>query len=187
MKRTGLGGRLGRAATGAAVVALAGGLAACGGNDSTVSSTPSVSATTSAPGSPGSTTADETPEGTAGNTRTPMSSAHPSDVPKTAPPETPQALPSDYPGPTQTELTDRDHRFVDALTSQDIAFADDASAAVSAADYVCAADDGGVSDDQVHATVLASIALDAQNRDADIDAEADTTAFIDTARKKFCQ
>lgn len=186
MKRTGLSGRVGRAAAGAAVVALAGGLAACGGNDSTVSSTPSVSATTAATESAAPTTA-ESAEKSSGAAQKPTGAAEPTDVPKTAPPETPQALPSDYPGPTRTELTERDHRLVDALKSQNIAFAQDASAAVSTADYVCAADGGGVSDDQIHATVLASIALDAQNRDADIDAEADTAAFIDTARKTFCQ
>lgn len=161
-------------AAAAAAVALAGGLAACGGNDSTVSSTPSVS--TPAPtGSDG---------GAASATKT--VDPKPTDVPRTAPPETPEALPSDYPGPTDTAMTQQDKVFLDALRSQKIGFAEDSEAAVSAGNYVCAAQANNAPADQIHATVLASIALDAKARGAEIDAETDTTAFIETAESKLC-
>ncbi len=162
-------------AAAAAAVALAGGLSACGGNDSTVSSTPSVSTpapTSDAEGGATSPTKTVDPK--------------PTGVPRTAPPETPEALPSDYPGPTDTAMSQQDKVFLDALRSQKIGFAEDSDAAVSAGNYVCAAQANNAPADQIHATVLASIALDAKARGAQVDSEKDTTAFIETAQSKLC-
>ncbi|QDQ96372.1 DUF732 domain-containing protein [Tomitella fengzijianii] len=179
MKSTARRSRFGAVVAAAAVIALAGGLSACGDNESTVSSTPS--AATSAPAPTGAA-----PTGGADASAKPVD-PRPTAVPKTAPPETPEALPSDYPGPTDTALTQRDQVFLDALRSQKIGFADASDSAVSTGNYVCAAQGSDTPADQIHATVLASIALDAQARGVQVDAEKDTSAFIATAQGKLCK
>ncbi|WP_182358967.1 DUF732 domain-containing protein [Tomitella gaofuii] len=180
MKSTARRSRVGAVAAAAAAIALAGGLSACGGNDSTVSSTPS--AATSAPAPTGTAEAGAPSADASARPVDPRPTA----VPKTAPPETPQALPSDYPGPTDTALTQRDQVFLDALRSQKIGFADASDSAVSTGNYVCAAQSSNTPADQIHATVLATIALDAQSRGAQVDAEKDAAAFIATAQSKLC-
>lgn len=177
MRKAGRSGRFGAVMAAAAVVALAGGLSACGGNDSTVSSTPSAAATTSS---------DAGSSGTAETSKSQID-PKPSGAPQTAPPETPQALPSDYPGPTAAELSQSDHRFLDTLRSQDVAFAGNSDSAVSTGNYVCAAGADQVPADQIHATVLASIALDAQNRGDQADVEKQTDTFISTAQDTLCK
>lgn len=169
----------GRIAAAAVMIALAGGLAACGGNESTVSSTPSAVTPTAAPGA-GAAGGGAAATGTARVDPSPTGKA------ETAPPETPEALPTDYPGPTKTEITQQDQKFLDALRSEKIAFADASDAAVSTGNYVCAAQASDTPADQIHATVLATIALDAQARGAQVDAEAATTTFIATAQSTLC-
>ena len=162
----------GRALVAVALVAGVAGLtAACGGDGSTVSSTPSASAGQSS-----------------GGTTTPSSTVdpNPTEVPATAPAETPEAVPEGFPGPATADRTTGDQAFLDGLKAKNIEYSQGGDVALSAAQYICAAQDNAVPEDQMRQYVLAFVASDAQLLDIQIDADAVTDGYIATAQATYC-
>ncbi len=162
----------GRALVAVALVAGVAGLtAACGGDGSTVSSTPSASAGNSSSGP-----------------TTPSSTVDPSPtaVPSSAPAEAPEPVPEGFPGPDAPERTERDQAFLDGLTDKDIEYSQGGDVALSAAQYICASEANAVPEAQMRQYVLAFVASDAQLLGKQIDAEAVTDAYIATAQSTYC-
>ena len=162
----------GRALVAVALAAGVAGLtAACGGDGSTVSSTPSASASTTASGP-----------------TTPSSTVDPSPtaVPPSVPAEAPEPVPEGFPGPDAPERTARDQAFLDGLTDKGIEYSQGGDVALSAAQYICAAESNAVPEAQMRQYVLAFVASDAQLLGKQIDAEAVTEAYIATAQATYC-
>ncbi len=161
----------------ALVAGVAGLTAACGGDGSTVSSTPSASA-----GSGSSASADGSASATASSTVDPS----PTKVAPTAPGETREAVPEGFPGPAAPERSDRDKAFLEGLTEEGIEFSQNGDVALSAAQFICSAERESGSTDQVRPMVLAIVASDAQLLDKEIDAEAVADVYIATAQETYC-
>lgn len=163
----------GRALLAAAlVIGVAGLTAACGGDGSTVSSTPSASATQSSASSP----------------TTPSSTVEPSptEVPPTAPAETPEPVPEGFPGPETPDRSSRDQAFLDGLAAKGIDYSQGGDVALSAAQYICASEADAVPEAQMRQYVLAFVASDAQLLNLQIDAEAVTNDYIAVAQATYC-
>lgn len=167
----------GRGLTAIALVAGVASLtAACGGDDSTVSSTPSASASLSQ-------SASEPPA-----TQPPSATVDPSptQVAPTAPAETPEAVPEGFPGPAAPERSARDQAFLTGLADKGVAYSQNGDVALSAAQYICGAEREASSPDQVRPMVLAIVASDAQLMGKQIDGEAVTDVYIATAQATYC-
>ena len=167
-----------RTAIGRGLVALAlvGGVAAttaaCGGDGSTVSSTPSASAGAGQSGGT-STTAPSTVD------------PSPTEVAPTAPAETPEVAPEGFPGPAAQERSGRDQAFLDGLTDKGVAYSQNGDVALSAAQYICGAERES-SPEQVRPMVLAIVASDAQLLDRQINADEVADVYIATAQATYC-
>lgn len=158
----------------ALVAGVAGLTAACGGDGTTVSSTPSASAIVSPSASAAAPSAS--------SSVAPTSSA----VESTAPAEAPAPVPDGYPGPAAPDRTPRDQAFLDGLKAKNIAFSQNGDVALSAAQYICSAERDGTTPEQVRPMVLAIVASDAQLLDKQIDAEAVADVYIATAQATYC-
>ncbi|QBJ96692.1 DUF732 domain-containing protein [Rhodococcus sp. ABRD24] len=173
---------LGRTVAVSALTLVAGGLlAACGSDDSSATGSPtssSASPTTSAAVKSGASQTPAAPPVTvAGDAAT-------------APVEEPQALPSDFPGPTEIPLSPRGQAFLDALQKEGITPAAGGVIAISTADYICAAQQQGSSPGEVTTFVTAAVGSEAtaagQQLSAD-QAAKNAQVYIRVAQAQYCK
>ncbi|MFE3289577.1 DUF732 domain-containing protein [Rhodococcus sp. NPDC059234] len=167
-------------AVGALSAAAVGVLAGCGSDDSTASGNPTLT-TAQGTGSPTAqplATGIEVPPYTS-----PVVAA-------TAPPETPQAVPSGFPGPTEAPALDaRGKAFLDALRKGGVAPAGSGDVAISTANYICSAKANNVDDGEITAYVTgmagAEATLAGVTQSADQAAQA-AKVYIDAAQSTYC-
>ncbi|WP_433626569.1 DUF732 domain-containing protein [Nocardia sp. CA-120079] len=162
-------------------IAATGLLAACGNNDSTVSSTPTLSHTTTA----AATTSASSPASTsAGATGQP--SQAPETPADTATPERPQPVPTNAaPGDT-SKLTDKDKKFLDALKAAGIT-PSSPDIALSIGTYVCQGVAANASDQDLMTFATAMAGSDPSFDPAKMPVEQAGKIYIDTAKSTYCQ
>ncbi|MGW0045087.1 DUF732 domain-containing protein [Rhodococcus sp. NPDC003348] len=168
-------------AVGAFAVVTAGVLAGCGSDDSTASSTPTLTtaAGSGSPTVPPLATGIEVPAYT-----TPSVAA-------TAPPETPEAVPSGFPGPTEAPaLDDRGRAYLEALKKGGVTPADNGDIAISTANYICAAKASNVADEEILAYVTGMAGVEAGLSGAtpsEEDAAKAARVYMDAAQSTYCK
>ena len=141
---------------GVLAVAASSMLVACGSDDSTATGAPTSTTTAAATTTEASssTSAAESTTTTVAPTTSPGEAA-------TAPPEQPQAVPDDFPGPTESQIDNRGQRFLDELKSKGVTPAGNGDIAVSTANYICAAQAQGVAADEITTYVTANVGVEA--------------------------
>lgn len=165
------------------VLAIAAGglLVACGSDDSTASGSPSTTSTTTTQAT--TTSADETATSAAPDPAIPGEAA-------TAPPEQPQPVPEDFPGPTETQIDDRGQSFLDELKKNGVTPAGNGEIAISTASYICSAKSQDVPADEITTFVTANVGVEASASGNQITAEqAGQTAqiYIQAAENTVCK
>ncbi|WP_227997933.1 DUF732 domain-containing protein [Nocardia australiensis] len=165
----------------AVAIAATGLLAACGGNDSTASSTPTLSHTTTATQAPAaSSSANET----GGQAPAPESTQQTSPE---AEPERPQPVPTDAGPPAdESNLTDKDKKFLDALKTQGISTSSP-DIALSIGSYVCQGVAAGASEQDLTTFVNAMAGSDPSFDPAKMPVEKAGKIYLDTAKQTYCQ
>lgn len=158
-------------------IAATGLLAACGNNDSTVTSTPTLSHTTTA----AATTSAPTSAGATG-----QPSPAPETPADTATPERPQPVPTN-PSPADTsKLTDKDKKFLDALKAAGIT-PSSPDIALSIGTYVCQGVAANASDQDLMTFATAMAGSDPSFDPAKMPVEQAGKIYIDTAKATYCQ
>ncbi|MEV6337254.1 DUF732 domain-containing protein [Nocardia vinacea] len=158
-------------------IAATGLLAACGNNDSTVTSTPTLSHTTTA----AATTSASTSAGAPG-----APSPAPETPADTATPERPQPVPTNAsPGDT-SKLTDKDKKFLDALKAAGIT-PSSPDIALSIGTYVCQGVAANASDQDLMTFATAMAGSDPSFDPAKMPVEQAGKIYIDTAKATYCQ
>lgn len=158
-------------------IAATGLLAACGNNDSTVTSTPTLSHTTTA----AATTSAPTSAGATGEP-----SPAPETPADTATPERPQPVPTN-PSPADTsKLTDKDKKFLDALKAAGIT-PSSPDIALSIGTYVCQGVAANASDQDLMTFATAMAGSDPSFDPAKMPVEQAGKIYIDTAKATYCQ
>lgn len=163
-------------------VAAGGLLVACGSDDSTATGTPSTTTTTSAASSSSEPTTTE-PSSSAAPTTSPGEAA-------TAPPEQPQPVPEDFPGPTEAPVDARGQAFLDELDKNGVTVAGNGEIAISTATYICSAQSQGVPADEISTFVTANVGVEASASGTQMTAEqAGETAqvYITAAQNTLCK
>ncbi|MFF0816243.1 DUF732 domain-containing protein [Rhodococcus sp. NPDC003318] len=155
-------------------------LAGCGSDDSTASSTPTLTtaAGSGSPTVPPLATGIEVPAYT-----TPSVAA-------TAPPETPEPVPSGFPGPTEVPpIDDRGRAFLAELEEHGVTYADNGNIAISTANYICAAKQSNVADAEILAYVTGMAGVEAGltgGTPSEADAVMHAQVYIDAATSTYC-
>ncbi|WP_068272571.1 DUF732 domain-containing protein [Aldersonia kunmingensis] len=176
----------------ALAVAAAGVLTACG-DDSTATSTPtslSPSSTTAAAESSAAPEAtgtdaigtDAPPADATGTDAIPVSPGEAA----TAPPETPQAMPSDFPGPEAAPMGDAEKKYLAELKSEGIEYSGNGESAVVIANYVCAAQEAGEPDESIAVNVGAMAGVEQSLTGGDMDPAEAGQIYIDVAKSTYC-
>ncbi|MFI6366676.1 DUF732 domain-containing protein [Nocardia sp. NPDC050630] len=157
-------------------IAATGLLAACGNNDSTATSTPTLSHTTTAAATSASTSAAAT--------------GQPSQAPETptdtATPERPQPVPTNAVPEDTSKLTDKDKKFLDALKAAGIT-PSTPDIALSIGSYVCQGVAANASDQDLMTFVSAMAGSDPSFDPAKMPVEKAGRIYIDTAKSTYCQ
>ncbi|WP_068148995.1 DUF732 domain-containing protein [Rhodococcoides corynebacterioides] len=156
-------------------------LTACGGDDSSASSTPTPSASTTAEAQATS----EAPSATSSGAATITSGAATSGSAA----EEQEAVPSGYPGPTEVPRDPRSDAFLDRLRADGVTVAGNGDIAIGTANYICAAQSEGVAADQISTFVTANVGAEASASGTEISAEdaaATAQKYIDAARSTYC-
>ncbi|QLY31169.1 DUF732 domain-containing protein [Nocardia huaxiensis] len=166
----------------AAVAATAGLLAACGDNDSTATSTPTLAPTTTKPA------ASSTPGG--------ESPADPStsEQPQAAAPTTTVAVERPQPVPSQfvttpsdsPALSDRDKAFIEALKAKGITPAT-SDIAITAGNLVCQGKSQNAPEDQIITYVTAIAGSDPSFDESKMSVEQAGKIYYDVATSSYCQ
>ncbi|MFE4503452.1 DUF732 domain-containing protein [Rhodococcus sp. NPDC056743] len=168
-------------AVGSLTLITGGMLVACGSDDSTVTSTPpTTSAAASSSAASSSASASATTTASAAPT-SPGAAA-------TAPPEQPQSI-EGFPGPTEVEVSPEAQAFLDGLKAKGITPEGDGSIAVNTANYICAANVQGTSDEEILALVTAVVGSASTDGTAITSEQATANAqvYIDVANATFCK
>ncbi|MFD0362089.1 DUF732 domain-containing protein [Nocardia sp. GCM10030253] len=167
----------------AVALAATGLLAACGDNDSTASSTPTLTHTTTAAQPPATTSSAGGDTGQ----QAPAPEPPPQTPVETAAPERPLPVPTDAapPGDT-TKLTDKDKKFLEALKSQGVA-SSSPDIALSIGTYVCQGIAAGASEQDLTTFVNAMAGSDPSFDPAKMPVEQAGKIYIDTAKQTYCQ
>ncbi|TSE00742.1 DUF732 domain-containing protein [Skermania sp. ID1734] len=164
------------------IAAASGLLAACGGNDSTASSTPSSAGATSVTAS--ANPSSGAPNGGQNSAPAPTSPG----AAATAPPETPQAVPSGFPGPTEVPArTSRDKEFLEALKKAGVDVSGNGQSAIDIANYICAASQANSPQQQINVNVTAMAGVEANLTGSQMNPQDAAQVYIDTARKHYCK
>ncbi|MDI9933038.1 DUF732 domain-containing protein [Rhodococcus sp. IEGM 1354] len=170
---------------GVLAVAASSMLVACGSDDSTATGAPTSTTTAAATTTEASssTSAAESTTTTVAPTTSPGEAA-------TAPPEQPQAVPDDFPGPTESQIDDRGQRFLAELKSKGVTPAGNGDIAVSTANYICAAQAQGVAADEITTYVTANVGVEASAAGTQMNetqaAQAAQT-YIAAAQATYCK
>jgi hypothetical protein len=166
----------------AVAIAATGLLAACGGNDSTASSTPTLTHTTTATQPPVSSSAG----GDTGQ-QAPAPESTQQEPASTGAPERPQPVPTDAAPPADSStLTDKDKKFLDALKAQGISTSTP-DIALSIGSYVCQGIAAGASESDLTTFVNAMAGSDPSFDPAKMPVEKAGKIYIDTAKQTYCQ
>ncbi|MBO0853456.1 MAG: DUF732 domain-containing protein [Nocardia sp.] len=157
-------------------------LAACGGNDSTASSTPSVEApsTTVKPSASATTSA---PTSAGGGRPTPQQQPAPQQPAQ--PPsgsEQPQAITSSPPPP---QLTDKDKAYLAALSSRGVT-PSSPDIAIAAANYICTSQSHNVNPLEIRTYVTAMAGSDPGFDPHKMPVEQVAQTYLDTANQSYC-
>ncbi|WP_378735778.1 DUF732 domain-containing protein [Nocardia brasiliensis] len=162
-------------------IAATGLLAACGGNDSTASSTPTLTRTTAATQPPASST-------TSADTGQPAPAPEPEQTPEaTVAPERPQPVPAEAAPPADTsKLSDKDKKYLDALKQQGVT-PSTPDIALSVANYVCQGSASGASDQDLMTFVSAMAGSDPSFDPAKMPVEKAGQIYISAAKQTYCQ
>ncbi|CCQ14400.1 putative uncharacterized protein [Rhodococcus sp. AW25M09] len=161
-------------------------LVACGSDDSTATGAPP-STTTAAESTAEASSTTSAPDTTTTTTAAPTTS--PGEA-ATAPPEQPQPVPDDFPGPTASQIDDRGRSFLDELKKQGITPAGNGDIAVSTANYICAAQAQGVAADEISTYVTANVGVEASaagTQMTETQAQQAAQTYIDAAQATYCK
>ncbi|ASF13312.1 DUF732 domain-containing protein [Nocardia brasiliensis] len=162
-------------------IAATGLLAACGGNDSTASSTPTLTRTTAATQPPASSTPGDTAPPPA-----PAPAPAPESEQAPAPaPERPEPIESAPPADT-SKLTDKDKKYLDALKQQGVT-PSTPDIALSVAGYVCQGIASGASDQDLMTFVTAMAGSDPSFDPAKMPVEKAGQIYVSAAKQTYCQ
>ncbi|WP_306363286.1 DUF732 domain-containing protein [Nocardia sp. CC227C] len=172
-----------------AACAAAGLLAACGDNDSTATSTPTLSSTTSASSSAAPTTtesaAPESPQST--------ESAEPPAEPQAEPPaeentERPQPVPTEFVTPQSDApaLSDKDKTFIEELNKRGV-HPSSPDIALSAGNLVCQGKSEGAPEDQIITYVTAIAGSDPTFDPSKMPVEEAGKIYYEVASASYCR
>ncbi|MFG1790905.1 DUF732 domain-containing protein [Nocardia sp. NPDC049149] len=162
-------------------IAATGLLAACGGNDSTASSTPTLTRTTAAT----TPTAASTPGSDTSQQQAPAPEPEQPQAP-TAAPERPQPVPTNAAPADTSKLNDKDKKFLDALKQQGVT-PSTPDIALSVGNYVCQGVKSGASDQDLMTFVTAMAGSDPSFDPAKMPVEKAGQAYISAAKQTYCQ
>ncbi|MFC8045060.1 DUF732 domain-containing protein [Nocardia sp. NPDC057353] len=163
----------------AVALAATGLLAACGDNDSTATSTPSLTGTTTA-ASQAPSSAAPAPDQAA----TP--SAEATAPPADEAPERPEPVPTDaVPQADSGALGDKDKQFLEALAAKGVT-PSTPEIALSIGAYVCQGSAAGASDQDLMTFVSAMAGSDPSFDPAKMPVEQAGQIYLDTARQTYC-
>ncbi|MFF3221273.1 DUF732 domain-containing protein [Nocardia suismassiliense] len=164
-------------------IAATGLLAACGGNDSTASSTPTLTRTSAATQPPASSTS-----GADTGQQAPAPTPQPEQPPaETVAPERPQPVPAESAPPADTsKLTDKDKKYLDALKQQGVT-PSTPDIALSVANYVCQGTASGASDQDLMTFVTAMAGSDPSFDPAKMPVEKAGEVYISAAKQTYCK
>ncbi|MEK8069452.1 DUF732 domain-containing protein [Rhodococcoides navarretei] len=158
-------------------------LVACGSDDSTATGAPT--STTSA----AETTTEASSTTSAAETTTAAPTTSPGEA-ATAPPEQPQPVPDDFPGPTESQIDDRGTSFLDELKKQGVTPAGNGDIAVSTANYICAAQAQGVTAEEISTFVTANVGVEASaagTQMSETQAQETAQTYITAAQATYCR
>ncbi|RVW00100.1 DUF732 domain-containing protein [Rhodococcus spongiicola] len=163
---------------------VAGGLLVACGNDSSATGSPTTTAAAQSP-----STAPET-DGMTDEAQGSMDDGSMDEQSMNeASDEQPQALPSDFPGPTEIAVSSNGQAFLDALRQEGITPAGDGVIALSTADYICAAQEQGGSDAAVTTFVTAAVGSEASAAGQELTPEQageNAEIYIRLAKSEYC-
>ncbi|MEU7763541.1 DUF732 domain-containing protein [Nocardia sp. NPDC049190] len=167
----------------AAAIAATGLLAACGDNDSTVSSTPTLNRTTTTATQPAASSTTAAAPGQAA----PGQPAPEQPPTETVAPERPSPVPTEAAPPVDTsKFTDKDKRFLDELQKQGIT-PSTPDIALSIGAYVCQGTASGASDQDLMTFVNAMAGSDPSFDPAKMPVERAGQIYISAAKATYCQ
>jgi hypothetical protein len=163
-------------------LAATGLLAACGDNDSTVSSTPTLTHTTTASQPPATSSSAG---GDTGQAPAPEPTQQaPED---TVAPERPEPVPTEsVPQGDTTKLTDNDKKFLEALKAKGVT-SSSPDIALSIGTYVCQGVAAGASEQDLTTFVNAMAGSDPSFDPSKMPVEKVGKIYIDTAKQSYCQ
>lgn len=165
-------------------IAATGLLAACGGNDSTASSTPTLTRTTAATQPPAASSTSVDP-GQQAPAPAPAPAPEQSPAPDAPAPERPQPIESAPPADT-SKLTDKDKKYLDALKQQGVT-PSTPDIALSVANYVCQGTASGASDQDLMTFVTAMAGSDPSFDPAKMPVEKAGQVYISAAKQTYCK
>jgi hypothetical protein len=173
-----------RAVSLAALAMVAAGVLTACGDDSTATSTPtSLSLSATAPTAT-SAPASASPEADGDDASAPVVTPGPA---ATAPPETPEAMPSDFPGPdAAAPMGQREQAYVDELKSEGVDVSGNGESAVVIANYVCAAQQAGEPAATVAINVNAMAGVEQSMTGGSMSPEDAGQIYIDVAKSTYC-
>ena len=108
----------------------------------------------------------------------------------TAPPQQPEEVPGDFPGPAEVPVSAEGQKFLDALKSKGIEPAADGTMAVSTADFICQAKAEGKSDAEAMVFVTAMVGTEASAAGQELTQEqatANAQTYMDVAHATYCK
>lgn len=159
-------------------------LVACGSDDSTATGAPTTTTTSAA-----ETTTEASSTTSAAESTTAAPTTSPGEA-ATAPPEQPQPVPDDFPGPTESQIDDRGESFLNELKSKGITPAGNGDIAVSTANYICAAQAQGVAADEISTFVTANVGVEASAAGTQMNetqAQQAAQTYIAAAQATYCK
>ncbi|GAB2650819.1 DUF732 domain-containing protein [Nocardia goodfellowii] len=164
---------------GLTAVAASGLLAACGGNDSTASSTPTLTPTTSAAAVSSSAAPSEAPSST-------ETSSEAAPAPSTEL-ERPQPVPTESAAPADSSnLTDKDKKFLDALKAEGVV-PSSPDIALSIGTYVCQGVAAGATEADMTTFVNAMAGSDPSFDAGKMSVEDAGKKYMSAAKSTYCQ
>ncbi|MFI6870933.1 DUF732 domain-containing protein [Nocardia sp. NPDC050406] len=163
-----------------AAVAAAGLLAACGNNDSTATSTPTLSATTQASSSAAPSTTANAPEST--------EQSQPSESPESGTPERPEPVPTEFVTPQSgaAALTDKDKTYLEELKKRGVT-PSSPDIALTAGSLVCQGKAENAPEDQIITYVTAIAGADPSFDQSKMPVEQAGKIYYEVASASYCQ
>lgn len=171
-------------AVGALSLVAGGLLVACGDDDSSATGSPTTTsaASTTSPKAAAKSGASQASQAS----EAPTAPAEESDEQA----EQPQAVPSGFPGPTEVPVSPRAEAYLAALKKEGITPAADGVIAISTADYICAAQEQGSSQQEITTFVTAAVGSEASAAGQELTTEQagkNADIYIRVAQAEYCK